>query len=101
MDPTLYHLALQDEWLAAVDAGGPYRRSTLGRSLDDEGFIHCSYADQVASTAAGFYAGRDDVLVLTVDPSRLEVEVRVEGGFPHVYGPIPLDAVVEVQPLTA
>lgn len=103
----IFHLALVDEWDGAVASGGPYERSTIGRSLVEEGFIHCSTASQVAATAQRFYSGRDDVLVLEIDPSRLEAEVRHEDlaaageQFPHVYGPVPLSAVVDVVPLSS
>ena len=99
----IYHLALRDEWNEAVERNEPYRRSTLGRSLDDEGFIHCSFAHQVEMIADLVYRGRD-VVLLTIDPSRVQAEVRVEnldGGedlFPHVYGALPLDAVIGVDP---
>lgn len=99
----IYHLALRDEWEAAVAEGGAYRRSTLGKSLADQGFIHCSFESQVESTANLIYRGRDDVLLLTIGTSKLGAEVRVEnldGGtalFPHIYGPLPLDAVVGVE----
>jgi uncharacterized protein (DUF952 family) len=70
----------------------------VDRSLEEEGFIHCSFADQVADTARRFYAGRDDVLLLTIDPDSVPSEVKVEGGFPHIYGPLPRDAVIRVAP---
>jgi glutathione S-transferase len=101
----LFHLALADEWLEAVERGGPYERSTLGAGLDEVGFIHCSFADQVAPTRERFYGGRHDVVLLRIDPDRLDVEVKVEDlhdsgeAFPHLYGPLSLDAVVEVEPL--
>jgi uncharacterized protein (DUF952 family) len=101
----IYHLALQGEWSAAVSADASYQRSTLGRSLEDEGFIHCSFATQVQMIADLVYHGRRDVVLLVIDPSRLQAEVRVEnteGGverFPHVYGPLPLDAVVRAEPV--
>jgi uncharacterized protein (DUF952 family) len=96
----IYHLALRDEWSEALESGAGYRRSTLGRSLDDEGFIHCSFATQVQMIADLVYRGRHDVVLLVIDPSRVRSEVRVEnldGGeelFPHIYGPLPVDAVV-------
>ena len=99
----IYHLALRDEWQAAVEGNEPYRRSTLGRSLDDEGFIHCSFADQVTMIADLIYRGRPDVLLLVIDPSRLQAEVRVEnlegGGqlFPHIYGALPVEAVLRAD----
>lgn len=105
--PRIYHLALQADWSAATDGDTPYRRSTLGRSLEDEGFIHCSFATQVQVIADLVYRGRRDVVLLVIDPSRLPVEVRVEntnGGderFPHIYGPLPLEAVVRVEAMPA
>ena len=93
----IFHLALRDEWREAVDRGGSYERSTLGKSLTEVGFIHCSFAAQVAATAELFYRGRDDVVLLTIDESA--VSFRVEDGFPHIYGPVPLDAVVDVVAL--
>lgn len=101
MKPEILHLALRGEWEAAVARGGPYDRSTIGVSLAEEGYIHCSFPEQVAETAERYYAGRDDVIVLVVDPARVGADVRIEDlagsgvEFPHVYGPIPLDAVVE------
>jgi uncharacterized protein (DUF952 family) len=100
----LYHIAFRSDWEAAK-ADGEYAISTRGRSLVDEGFIHCSFAEQVDATADRFYADVDDVVVLRIDPGRLASPVVVEDldgigeQFPHVYGPIPVDAVVEVRRL--
>lgn len=98
----LFHLAIASEWEEAI-AKDVYERSTLNNSLADQGFIHCSFAEQVQSIADFIYAGRSDVLLLRIDPARLATEVRVEdldgGGaaFPHIYGPLPLSAVVRVD----
>ncbi len=106
MRGTVLHLAIRGEWESAVGRGGPYDRSTLGVSLEQEGYIHCSFPDQVAATADRYYSGRDDVVVLVIDTARLGVEVRVEDlrdtgiEFPHIYGPIPIEAVVEVVTVT-
>lgn len=106
----VYHLALRDEWAdAKATADGRYRRSTLGQSLDDVGFIHCSKPHQAPVIADLVYAGRDDVVLLTVDTSKVPSEIRVEASdrpgetFPHIYGPLPVDAVVREQlvPLAA
>jgi GNAT superfamily N-acetyltransferase len=48
-----------------------------------------------------FYAGRRDLILLAIDPDRLTAEVRVEGGFPHLYGPLLPDAVFDVLPFPA
>jgi glutathione S-transferase len=95
----LYHLALRAEWDDAATAG-VYRRSTLGRSLDEVGFIHCSHRHQVQLIADLVYRGRDDVVLLEIDPSLVEAEVKVEQvdakEFPHIYGDLPAGAVVRV-----
>jgi glutathione S-transferase len=96
----IYHLAVAAEWVASE---GEYRRSTLGQSLDEVGYVHCATAAQVQGVADLFYRGRDDVVLLTIDPERVGAPVRYEevGGekFPHVYGPVPIKAVVSVTPL--
>jgi glutathione S-transferase len=103
----LHHLALAGEWAAAVAGDGWYRRSTRGLGLDEVGFVHCALAHQVAGVARRYYRGAGEVVLLTIDPARLACPVRVEaaapGGeaFPHVYGPLPVAAVVAVQALTA
>jgi uncharacterized protein (DUF952 family) len=99
----IFHIARQREWELAVTEG-EYRRSTLDRSLSEEGFVHCSTRGQVAATAQRHYADETAPLVLlTIDVDRLDVDVvheNLSGGeelFPHVYGPIPITAVVRVD----
>ena len=90
----LFHLAAAGEW----HEGEPYARSMPGVALEDVGFVHCSYAAQLAATAVRHYPDRTDLVLLTIDPERLTPEVRVEDGFPHVYGPIDAAAVVSCRP---
>jgi len=99
MTAPIYHLARRAPWEAAVAHKQAYRQSTVDRSLDEEGYIHCSFRDQVQGVADRFYRGLTDVLLLTVDTSKLQVEVRTEGGYPHIYGPLPVEAVVDVAPV--
>lgn len=100
MNP-VYHLALTRHWQAA---GESYTHSTRGRTLAEEGFIHCSKdLDQLHTVAAAFYADLDpaDLLILHIDPTGLDL--RLEGGFPHLYGPLPRAAVTATtafEPLT-
>ena len=82
------------EWDAAR-ARGAYDGSTVDRA---DGFIHLSAADQLAETAAKHYAGRDGLRLLEVDLAALGEALVWEpsrGGalFPHIYGPLPVDAV--------
>ncbi len=100
----LLHLAVREDWERAVRAG-EYRVSTLGAALDQVGFVHCSFPQQLAGVARAVYGRLDrPLVVLELDRGRLP-RVRVEpvpGSdevFPHVYGPIPVDAVREVLPV--
>jgi 2-iminobutanoate/2-iminopropanoate deaminase len=73
----MFHIAEASGW-ADAQANGLYRRSTLGRTVEDEGFIHCSYLDQVEAVANTFYAGRKDLLLLVIDPAKVASEIREE-----------------------
>lgn len=98
----LFHIAARVEWEAGI-AAGAYRTGSLER----EGFIHCSDADQVSEVANRLFRGRTDLVLLFVDADRLRAPVRREvvadppgAVFPHVYGPIEPNAVFEVGALT-
>ncbi len=99
--PELFHLTDRATWLAAVQAG-EYRMSTLGVTLNEEGFIHCSRRDQLRAVADLLYADADDLVVLVIDTERVPAPVRDEAGgpggemFPHIYGALPTDAVTDV-----
>jgi uncharacterized protein (DUF952 family) len=94
----LWHIADRTEWEQA-EAAGTYERSTRGRSLAEEGFIHTSRPDQAQGVADAFFDGADDLVLLRIDPDRVPAEIKVEGGFPHIYGPLPVAAVTGVTPL--
>ncbi len=96
----ILHLTTRYEWDRAV-ANGEYRAA----SLATEGFIHASTAAQVAGSANRYFRGRTGVVVLRIDPTRVEVPVLWEMSthsatpFPHLFGPLNLEAVVGVIPL--
>ena len=101
----IYHLALADDWRAAR-AEGEYRISTRGLTLAQVGFIHASYAHQIEATHQRFFADAGPLKLLVLDPARLEglgLVVRAEAApgsgelFPHVYGALPLQAVLQVE----
>jgi uncharacterized protein (TIGR00299 family) protein len=93
VDDRLLHVLERDRWEAAGDAYRP-------ESLDSEGFVHFSTADSIVGVAQYDHADADEPLLLVVDPAELDAEVRYEempsGAFPHVYGPIERDAVIDV-----
>ncbi len=98
----LMHLLGAAQWRVALDAG-----TVVDASLITAGFIHLARSDQVALLAQRFFGGRQDVLMLVVDPARLRDGVRWEPGdsqdhasqrFPYLYGPLPVAAVTSVLP---
>ena len=99
-DALIYHICRAEEW-AAAEAAGHYDGSSQDRA---DGFIHFSGRDQVVESAAKHRAGQDGLLLLSVDPGALGDALKWEasrGGqlFPHLYGPLPLDAVRRAEPL--
>ena len=102
LDEPLFHLALKDDWEQAQDTSN-YQWSTRGMRLDQVGFIHCSWQEQVAKTFERFYADAGDVLLLEIDPKRLTAPLRADAIptgelFPHLYGHLPIEAVRSITP---
>lgn len=105
MDPApdvLVHLCGDAEWQTA-QARGEHRPD----SLAVQGFVHLSTPEQIHLPANRLYAGRSDMVLLRVDPALLSSPVRWEPGlptdpvgmeFPHLYGPLPIGAVISVTP---
>jgi uncharacterized protein (DUF952 family) len=97
---TIYKICTGDEWRDAERAGA-YRGSTADRR---DGFIHFSTAEQAAETAAKWFAGQHDLVLIAVDAAALGDKLKWElsrGGalFPHLYGDLPLADVRRVDPL--
>ncbi|MDZ4158968.1 MAG: DUF952 domain-containing protein [Anaerolineaceae bacterium] len=94
----IYHITTEADWLAALTAG-----SYTADSLASEGFIHCSEARQVVPVAEHFFHGRQDLVLLQINLRWVAAPIRfenLEGGddlFPHIYGPLNIDAVVRVH----
>lgn len=98
----LVHICASDDWQLAKDLG-----VHRPESLETVGFIHLSTPEQLHLPANRLYAGRTDLVLLHIDPDRLTDPVRWEPGvpadpesmlFPHLYGPLPADAVTSVTP---
>lgn len=95
----IYHIIPRTVWEQAL-ASGTYRPT----SLDTEGFIHASTREQVLDTAARYYRGQPGLLLLVIESDKLQSELRfdpvtlngAETRFPHIYGPLNLDAVEAV-----
>lgn len=100
MTAIIYHMCRAEEWQAAQASG-----HHAGSSQDvADGFIHFSTAAQVVESAARHRAGQSGLVLLAVDAAALGDALKWEpsrGGqlFPHLYGPLPLGAVVAADPL--
>ncbi len=95
--PVIYHVTTTAEWEAAQQKG-----AYTTPSLQDEGFIHCSADDaQVQGVLQRYFAGKTNLLKLVIDTNKLSSRFIYEWSpstadtFPHVYGPINLNAVIE------
>ena len=93
------HIAERSEWETATELG-QYRPASLAGK---EGFIHASTAYQTLLPANLFYRGRRGLILLAIDQARLRSEIRWEEpqptveAFPHIYGPVNVDAVVAAE----
>jgi uncharacterized protein (DUF952 family) len=98
--PEILRITTRDEWDRAL-AEGEFRSADLAA----EGFIHCLSPEQLPYVYGKFYEGRTGLVVLRIDVERLKSPLAWENPhelwklFPHVYGPINGDAVVDVVPL--
>lgn len=97
---TVYKIVAADLWQAV-------ERSEVfaGAGIDlTDGFIHLSTAAQARRTAQLYFAGRDDLVLVAADGASLGDALKYEPSrdgdlFPHLYGPLPLTAVLSVRPL--
>jgi uncharacterized protein (DUF952 family) len=105
----ILHITSRAEWKAAQERG-----EYQAPSLETEGFIHCSTEKQVAQVANAFYRGQTDLVLLNIDEAKLKPELKWEApagppapgisesdSFPHIFGPINLDAVASVLDFAA
>jgi uncharacterized protein (DUF952 family) len=96
----IYKILSAAEWREAESAG-----FFAGSAVDKaDGYIHFSIAEQAEETAAKYFAGRGDLLLVSVDAEPLGAELKWEpsrGGalFPHLYAPLPASAAYRVAPL--
>jgi uncharacterized protein (DUF952 family) len=96
----IYHICRREEWEAAARRGR-YEGSSQDRT---DGFIHFSGRDQVVESAARHRAGQSGLVLLTVDPAALGDALKWEPSragqlFPHLYGALPMAAVLRVDEL--
>ena len=90
-------------WIFHIAREAPSGDVYAPPSLASEGFVHASFRDDVRESARVHFAGARDLIVLQIDPRRLDARVEIartpRGPMPHVHGPIPRDAIRAVIPL--
>jgi len=105
MSEIILHITSSETWTSAQKSG-----QYIAPSLASEGFIHCSTRLQAVPVAEKFYNGQTGLILLVIDPSRLSSDLKWEPPFdglpppgapaadffPHIYGPINLEAVAQV-----
>ncbi len=93
----IQHVTDREAWAAALE-----KDAYCGDTLDTQGFIHCCLPDQLQDVLREWFPDRTDLVVLEIDSQLLKSTLKFElppGGqekFPHIYGPINLDAVVSM-----
>lgn len=94
---TIYHIVTPEVWDKFKD-----RKFYEAESLKAEGFIHCSYAEQLNGVLQRYYKSAGKVLILTLETEKLTSKLVAEpstGGeiYPHIYGAINAEAIVEIK----
>ncbi|WP_281194227.1 DUF952 domain-containing protein [Halorubrum sp. F4] len=96
----IVHVLSRTDW-QTFKQQGEYRPD----SLAEDGFIHCSKIGQITLVADYNYTDADDVVLLLLDDSQIDPPVRYEtdgedgeSAFPHIYGTLTLEPVVETYP---
>jgi uncharacterized protein (DUF952 family) len=94
---TIYHIVLPEIWETFKEQDFYY-----ATSLNTEGFIHCSFAEQIEGVLQRYYQGIEKVLILTIDSEKLTSKLVNEPStnneiYPHIYGQINRDAIVGIE----
>lgn len=97
----IYKIVSRSDWRTA-EASGVFSGAAIDLA---DGFIHFSTAEQVEETAAKYFAGQTDLLLIAVNAAKLGEALKWEasrGGalFPHLYAPLSFEAVARVDPLS-
>jgi uncharacterized protein (DUF952 family) len=101
--PVIYHLTTLKEWEDAQDKG-VYEAPSLAR----EGFLHCSTDEQLDGVIEKHFKQHENLVKLIIDPNRLTQKLQYDKvqdqEFPHIYGPLNLEAVTQIvflDPITS
>ncbi|HQJ56531.1 MAG TPA: DUF952 domain-containing protein [Caldisericia bacterium] len=93
----ILHITKYEQWIKEKETGA-YR----GNTLDSQGFIHCSAKEQILRVANSLFKNQKGLVLIVIDSNKITSEIKyenLEGGselFPHIYGPLNIDAVIKV-----
>lgn len=96
----IYHIAFEKDWTDAMQKGF-YEHPSLAQ----EGFIHCSEAQQVIGVLERYFKGQTNLIKLSIDTEKLTSKLQFDPSpsigemFPHIYGILNLDAVADIVSL--
>ena len=93
----IYHIVTPEIWGEFED-----EHEYEAESLRAEGFIHCSYRNQLEDVLERYYKNARSVFVLHINPHLLTSELIAEPStnreiYPHIYGKINRSAIVAVE----
>lgn len=96
----IYHIVLPEVWEKFKD-----RKFYEAESLHSEGFIHCSFAEQLEGVLQRYYKETEKILILTIETEKLGVKLVNEPStndeiYPHIYGKINAEAIVKTEKRT-
>ncbi|MDC7233460.1 MAG: DUF952 domain-containing protein [Spirochaetales bacterium] len=95
----IYHIVTTSDFNRLSEKG-----FFIPQSLAEDGFIHCSYSHQVCGIANQLYRNSKELLLLEIDKTLTECSVidedlyNLNRDYPHIYGKLPLDAIVAKYP---
>jgi len=93
----ILHITKYEQWIREKETG-KYK----GDTLDSQGFIHCSTKEQILRIANSLFKNQKGLVLIVIDSNKVNSEIRyenLEGGselFPHIYGPLNIDTVINV-----
>jgi uncharacterized protein (DUF952 family) len=93
----IYHCVLPEVW-------DKFKHEEFyeAESLSTEGFIHCSFENQLAGVLERYFKGVEKVFILQIDADLLRSKLVVEPStnqelYPHIYGKINREAIVNIE----
>lgn len=97
----IYHICTEESWKDQLDSS-----EYIHESLQTEGFIHCSEDHQVEGVLKRYFHGYNNLIKLTIDTSKIDNNVQYDKApngekFPHIYGTLNKDAVLEINKINS